>query len=126
MLLLDLQILLNSAHLFVIVLLKAPKMKSQLVMVVLALFLVIVGIASAANGALKTQDLSPKKVSSSKKGSDVEGEHVRFEDWGDEESESTAYDWSKAEMLQHPIDEAPRRVSSELVTLVHITDSFLN
>jgi len=39
-------------------------------------------------------------------GSHKEEDHRRYEDWG--------LDWSDADMMQHPIDEAPRRENRPL------------
>lgn len=77
-------------------------MNSQHQLVVLAFFLVLLDISFAANGVIKSQDVGEKL--GSKKDKDVGKEYHRFEDWGGQ-------DWSEAEMMQHPIDEAPRRVS---------------
>jgi len=68
-------------------------------LICVAFFLVLVNLSSAANGLPKAQDLD-EKDSGNKKEKDRK-DHHRYEDWGQ--------DWSDADMMQHPIDEAPRR-----------------
>jgi len=68
--------------------------------VTLAIFLVCVHLCVAH----KSQDLD-EKDHTHKKEKDKKDFH-RYEDWG--------LDWSDADMMQHPIDEAPRRENRAL------------
>lgn len=84
-------------------------MMSYKVAAAVAIFLVLIDVSFEANGVHKTQDLSGKEQD--KKSHDKAAgkeDHHRYEDWG--------MDWSDADMMQHPIDEAPRRVSCETST----------
>lgn len=70
-------------------------------MLLVTIFLVLALISLTTGDVNKSQKTEPKdgyKKQKEKKHSDW----ARYQDWGE--------DWSQEEMMQHPIDEAPRRV----------------
>lgn len=70
-------------------------MKKRLVLAILAIVCFEVSLSGDA-----VNDVSEKATYEKKERE--KGDFHRYEDWG--------MDWSDADMMQHPIDEGPRRV----------------
>lgn len=72
--------------------------------VVVVLAMLVCETSASFNSFHKPQNVDGKEGYSRRKQHDKMGDYIsRYQDWDE--------DWSDEDMMQHPIDEAPRKVS---------------